>query len=380
MHFSANLRNFYTWKYKIMAAGSGRGPKFDNSKNKAFADDLKKEVNNYFTLNNINKSGGFRFMIKIPVVFGIFFVPYLLVLSGILPMWANWLMALVMGCGIASIGLVVMHDANHKNASSHNWLNRMLTYTMSFLGGSPVLWRIQHNVLHHTYTNIEHFDEDILTIPLLRFSPHSELKKVHRFQDLYAWFFYSLLTFSWAGHDDFIQLVRYNKRNLLQSQKTNFTKELWGIIFTKMFYYSYLIVIPLLVTDLHWWQILIGYMSLHIVAGLALSLIFQAAHVNEEAQYEDGSALLIEENWLVHQLNNTRNFAVRSRWFTWIVGGLNHQVEHHLFPNISHVHYPRISRIIKKVARRHDIPYYEAGSLFTAVRDHFLFLRQLGRA
>lgn len=358
---------------------SVRGPKFKNSLNKDFADQLKLEVNEYFSASGKSKSGGIRFLIKVPVVFGIFFIPYFFILFGGLSLWMNFLLALVMGCGIATIGLVVMHDANHKNASSHHWLNRILMYSMSFLGGSPVLWRIQHNVLHHTYTNIEHHDEDIHTISLLRFSPHTPLKRIHRFQHLYACFFYSLLTLSWAGHDDFLQLKRYRDKNLLQSQKAKYKQEVWGIFFTKVVYYSYIVLIPFLVTDMHWWQIAIGFVSLHVVAGLFLSLIFQAAHVNPDSQFDDGKALLIEENWLVYQLNNTKNFGVRSRWFTWIVGGLNHQIEHHLFPNVSHVHYPKLATIVKRVANTHQIPYYESRTLFGAIKDHFVFLKELGR-
>lgn len=355
-------------------------PKFNNSRHKEFADALKQEVNSYFSSRGINKSGGYKFLLKVPVVLGLYLVPYFIILFADLNWVSNLFLALLMGIGMTATGLVVMHDANHKNASSFDWLNKPLTYSLNLFGGSPVLWRIQHNVLHHTYTNVEHFDEDIHNISLLRFSPNAKLKWIHRYQHLYAWFFYSLLTINWTGHDDYIQLKRYHKQDLLKSQKASYWREVVGITLTKILYHVYLILIPILITDIPWWQIIIGYVAMHMVAGLLLSLIFQAAHVTSTSEYLETENLQIEENWLVHQLKNTRNFGAGSRIFTWFVGGLNHQVEHHLFPNISHVHYSRIAKIVKQVAAKYEIPYYEARTFVGAVRDHFLFLRQLGRA
>ena len=355
-------------------------PRFSNEKNKAFAQDLKTAINTYFETQQIKRSGGIKFLLKIPVVLAIYLIPYSLILFGNYALYTQWFFALIMGIGIATIGLVVMHDANHKNATSNYSLNKFLTYSMSFLGGSPVLWRIQHNVLHHTYTNIEGCDEDLDAISLLRFSPNSAHKKIHRFQHIYAWFFYSLLTISWAGHDDYIQLKRYNKMGLLKSQNTTYTKEVWGITLTKLSYFGYLVIIPIIFTNLHWWQVIIGFVSMHLVAGLLLSLIFQAAHVTPTAEFLDKTHIEIEENNLVHQLQTTKNFAMKSRWFTWIVGGLNYQVEHHLFPHISHVHYRKLAPIVQQITTKHNIPYQQAKTFSLAVKAHFIFLKKLGKA
>jgi len=363
----------------IQSEGIFTPPKFIGNNNKAFANALKTAVNNYFLKGEIKKSGGSKFLLKIPVVFSIYLVPYFIILFSNPTTQGAWLLCLLMGIGMSCIGLVVMHDANHHNATSHTWLNKLLTYSMTILGGSPVLWRIQHNVLHHTYTNIEHFDEDLDAIGLLRFSPNSKHKSVHRFQHIYAWFFYSLLTLNWAGHDDYIQLKRYAKMDLLKGQKTTYWKEVGGITLTKISYFSYLIVIPLLLTDFSWWQILIGFVSMHMVAGLILSLIFQAAHVTDTSEFLPKTNLEIEENWLVHQLKTSKNFGVKSKWFTWIIGGLNHQIEHHLFPNVSHVHYGALSSIVKTVASEHNIAYYETKTFAGAVKEHFSFLKLLGK-
>ena len=354
-------------------------PRFVGNNNKAFATALKTAVNNYFVNQHIKKSGGTKFLLKIPVVFGLYLTPYFFILLSNPTTLVAWILCILMGLGMASIGLVVMHDANHHNATNNPKLNKLLTYSMTILGGSPVLWRIQHNVLHHTYTNIEHYDEDLDAIGLLRFSPNSKYKPVHRFQHIYAWFFYSLLTINWAGHDDYIQLKRYAKMDLLKGQKTNYWKEVGGITLTKLLYFSYLIGLPLLFTEFTWWQVLLGFLSMHMVAGLILSLIFQAAHVTDTSEFLPKTNLEIEENWLVHQLKTSKNFGVKSKWFTWIIGGLNHQIEHHLFPNISHVHYSAIAGIVKEVAAEHKVSYFETKTFFGAVKEHFTFLRSLGK-
>ncbi len=355
-------------------------PKFSNNQNKAFAQALKKEVNDYFTANAIPKHGGNKFLVKLPVMFALYLAPFVCILLGEFSFAVNLCLWTLMGFGMAAIGLAIMHDANHKNACKNQGLNKLLSYSISFLGGSPVLWRIQHNVLHHTYTNIEQLDEDLSAIGLLRFSPNDKLKKVHKYQHWYAWLFYSLLTINWAGHDDYLQLKRYRDMGLLSSQKTTYIKEVWGITLTKLLYYGYLIALPIAVTPFAWWQIVIGFVLMHMVAGLLLSVIFQSAHVTTSSYFPKNNELVVEENWFVHQLKTTKNFAMKCRPLTWFIGGLNHQIEHHLFPNISHVHYAKLAPIVKQVATAHNVPYYESRTFFGAVKDHYLFLKQLGKS
>lgn len=354
-------------------------PKFCPTRNRAFAKQLKQEVNEYFQSTGKKKTGESAFFIKVPVVFALYLAPYFVLLFLPVNVVTGWLLCMCMGLGMAAIGLVVMHDANHHNATDIKWLNKALSYSMTLLGGSPVLWRIQHNVLHHTYTNIAHHDEDLHAISLLRFTPCTPHRKAHQFQHLYAAIFYSLLTINWAGYDDYLQLKRYRNKGLLTSQKANYTQEVFGITFTKLFYFGYLIAAPMLFTDFAWWQVLLGFLTMHLTAGLLLSLIFQSAHVTDTAKFLAEDNRSIEQNWLVHQLETTRNFGINSAWFTWITGGLNHQIEHHLFPNVSHVHYAAISPIVKRVAAEFAIPYQESTSFYTAVKSHFSFLKQLGK-
>lgn len=250
---------------------------------------------------------------------------------------------------------------------------------MNIIGANANVWKIQHNVLHHTYTNIDNADDDIHTPSILRFSPHQKRKWIHRFQHIYVWFFYGISMFSWVTIKDFAQLFRYKKRGLIQ-EKSKFRKELVQITVWKLFYYSYILVLPILLLPVSPWFILFCFFSMLFVTGILLSIIFQTAHVMPSSDYplpnKDG---LIENNWAVHQLATTTNFAPKNKVFSWLIGGLNYQVEHHLFSNICHVHYRDISRIVAETAKEYKVPYNLQRSFASAVKNHVKMLRQLGR-
>ncbi len=284
------------------------------------------------------------------------------------------------GIGMAGIGMCIMHDANHGAYSKYPRLNKILGYTMNLIGANANNWKIQHNVLHHTYTNIAEVDEDLNTPSLLRFAPSKDYRKIHRFQHLYAWFFYGILSLNWVTFKDFKQMRRYRTMGLLNKGKSN-TKNLIDLLIWKLIYYSYIIVIPLIVLPTPWWLVVLGFVSLHFVTGSVLSIIFQAAHVMPDIQFplpnEEGN---IDNNWTVHQLLTTTNFASKSKVFSWMIGGLNYQVEHHLFSNICHVHYPRISKIVAETAKEYGVPYNMEGSFVRVIGKHIQLLKDLGRS
>jgi linoleoyl-CoA desaturase len=203
---------------------------------------------------------------------------------------------------------------------------------------------------------------------------------VHRFQHIYAWLLYGLMTIIWMTAKDFVRIVRYQRSGLAMKQKANMTLEWSILIITKIFYVSYIFVIPLVLTSIAWWQILIGLFIMHYLTGFILAVIFQPAHVIEGTEFplpdEENS---LETNWAVHQLLTTTNFGNRSRWFSWYVGGLNFQIEHHLFPTICHVHYRKISSIVQQTANEFGLPYKSVKTFVGALAGHARLLKQLGQ-
>jgi len=353
--------------------------RFKNPSQSEFVKTLRKRVDNYFKEKDIPKTGGLKFKIKAVAMLAIYTAPYFVLLSGVVTSsFIQWGLCLMMGLGMAGIGFGVMHDANHGSASRKKWLNKFLGFSINFLGGNINNWKAQHNIMHHSFTNIDGHDEDINPGDVLRFSPHAEKKKRHKYQHVYAWFMYCLMTLSWTFSKDFGDVIRYEKMGLLKQLKTTLKKEMTLIIATRIIYFIYMIAVPLMIMDIAWYQLIVGFLTVHFVAGFSLAAIFQLAHVMEELEYPVPTEGSVLNQWAVHQLNTTLNFAGKHKVLSWFVGGLNYQVEHHLFPNISHVHYPKIAPIVERTAREFNIPYHNVPSLRGALAMHTKMLYKLG--
>jgi linoleoyl-CoA desaturase len=354
--------------------------KFSRSNQAEFIHDLRKRVKDYFETNEISTYGNAKMVVKTIVMFLLYFGPYALMLSGVITnVWIVLLMWAIMGIGMSGIGLSVMHDANHGAYSKNKHVNKYMGYVMNIIGASAFNWKVQHNVLHHSFTNIDGMDEDIDPGKLMRLSPHAPLLKVHKLQHIYGWVLYGLMTFLWLTTKDFKQLYRYKQLGLLKAQKRTYTGVLIETIVSKIVYYTYALVLPLVLIPAPVWVILLGFFIMHFITGLSLGLIFQPAHVMPTADYPmpDDTGNL-ETNWAVHQLFTTTNFAPKSKLFSWYVGGLNFQIEHHLFPNICHVHYKKISKIVKATTKEYGLPYNSEKRFVDAIASHARMLKSLG--
>ena len=286
---------------------------------------------------------------------------------------------LISGLGMAGIGMGIMHDALHGSYSKNKKVNNILGYSINLIGANASIWKIQHNVLHHTYTNIDHADEDINVPLLLRLSPNQKRYKIHRFQHFYVWFLYGLMTLSWVTIKDFIQIGKFKKMGFFD-KKNEFSIELTKAIVWKLIYYSFALVLPIIMAPMAWYIVVFAFLGMHFITGNIITIIFQTAHVMPGSEFpqpnEEG---IIANNWTIHQLATTSNYSPKNKFFSWFVGGLNYQVEHHLFPNICHVHYRKLSRIVSETAKEYGIPYRIEKTFISAVWSHLMLLRQLGR-
>jgi len=307
------------------------------------------------------------------------FTPLIIVNTGLVssPM-VLFLLYGTSGLGMAGMGMGIMHDANHGSYAKSRRLNKYLAYSMNLIGGNATVWKIQHNVLHHTYTNIDMVDEDIGTPFFLRFSPHAKRHWLHRFQHLYVWFFYGLSTLSWVVFKDFTRLGHYQKMGFFKG-KNEFRTETLKLAAWKLLYFSYTLALPLIVVPLAPWIIILAFVAMHFVSGVSLSIVFQTAHVmpSNEFPLPDKSGL-IANDWAIHQMATTGNYSPRSRFFSWLIGGLNYQIEHHLLPNVCHIHYKKLSHIVAETAQEYGLPYNSKKTFLAAIRDHIKMLRRLG--
>ncbi len=345
-----------------------------------FFSTLQARVQDYFKQNNISRYGDARMVIKTIVMLLMYFGPYFLMLSGVITSnWLQFALWCLMGFGMAGIGLSVMHDAVHGAYSKNRKVNKFVGNVMHLLGGSTTNWILQHNILHHTFTNVDGVDEDINPGNYMRFSPHQKRYPAHKLQHLYAWPLYGLMTILWITTKDFKQIIRYKKNGLIKQMKRSYSSLFAELLTMKVFYYVYALVIPLLFFPAPWYLTILFFFVMHFIAGLTLAAIFQSAHVMPTSEYplpDDKGNL--ENNWAIHQMLTTANFAPNNRLLSWYVGGLNYQIEHHLFPNICHIHYRSISRIVEKTAREFGLPYISQPTFFKALREHARMLYRLG--
>ena len=317
---------------------------------------------------------------KTITMLALFFLPLIIVNMGIVrsPLI---LIALFMlsGLGQAGIGMGIMHDANHGSYSKNRKVNKYMSYTMNLIGANATVWKIQHNVLHHTYTNINDADDDINVPFFLRFSPHAKRYWLHKFQHLYVWIFYGISTISWVTVKDFIRINRYRKMGFF-NDKSEFRREIVKAAGWKLLYYSYTLVLPMFTVSMAPWIVILAFICMHFITGLFISIVFQTAHIMPSTEFPlpDKNGL-IANDWSIHQLATTSNYSPRSRFFSWLIGGLNYQIEHHLLPNICHVHYRKISHIIADTANEFGIPYNTKKTFVDAIMDHIKMLRQLGK-
>jgi len=354
--------------------------KFNIKNQPEFFREVVKRVNAHFKINKRSKHANFSMVAKTIFMCALYFVPFVLIISNVVTSVAgNMFMWFLMGLGMSGIGLAVMHDANHGSYSRNKRVNHAIGLIINFVGGYHINWKIQHNVLHHSFTNIEGLDDDISKTGALRLSPHQDKKRRYRFQAFYAPILYSILSLYWFLGKDIVQTIKYGKENLVQEQGISLRRAAVEIFFMKMGYLFLFVVLPIALSSIAWWQTLLGFLLMHAVCGQILALIFQCAHVLEETDFflPDGSGSM-ENSWAIHQMRTTANFANDSKFFSWFVGGLNYQIEHHLFPNICHVHYRDIAVIVKSTAAEFNVPYNQHRTFYGALRSHFKVLNSLG--
>ncbi len=351
----------------------------DNKSQKAFVIALRQNVNAYFKDNAISTKGNLTLALQTIVMISCYIVPFIVIMALPVNGWLVLLLMVIMGIGAAGIGMCVMHDAVHGSYSSKDWVNKLMGSTMYLLGSNVFNWKVQHNILHHAYTNIDGYDEDIGAKGPIRLSEYAPLKKIHKYQYIHAFLFYGLMTIS-KLIKDFSQLVKYNKEGIILKHRINPMLEYTKLITVKLVYLFVFIGLPILFTSFTWWQVLFGFFIMHWTTGCILSTIFQMAHVVEgtEQLLPDNNGVIHCE-WAVHELRTTSDFARQNLFLNWYVGGLNFQIEHHLFPNISHVHYRKISPIVERTAKEFGIHYNLKESFVKAFGSHIRRLEALGK-
>jgi linoleoyl-CoA desaturase len=340
---------------------------------------VKRRASAYFEASGRSPRGGAAMRVKTAIILAWFAASYALLLrfGGASP-WVAVGLTVSLAFAVGGIGFAVMHDANHgAYARSPRW-NRAVGFTLDFVGASSYLWRFKHNVHHHTYANIDGMDADIDAGPFVRLARSQRLRAFHRYQHLYAWLLYGVLALKWWFVDDIADLARGRIGQLPFPRPRG--GELVGVVAGKVVFVGWAAIVPLLVYRSAWAVALLLLGSG--ILGVVLSTVFQLAHTVPEAAFHAtvaGEDRKMSTGWAEHQVRATTDFAPSNRPLGWYVGGLNFQVEHHLLPDVCHLHYPALAGLVAAACAEHGVPYHSRPTLRAAIGAHYRFLRALGR-
>jgi len=337
--------------------------------------ELSKEVNHFFKETNQSKAGDDRLHRKAMIIAAMYVGSYLAIYA--LPGAWQLLAWALHGVATALVGYNIMHDGAHESFSSSRRTNRLMALTFNLIGSNRYYWAQKHNRSHHAFTNVDEADEDIDAMGLFRMSPHQPHRKFHRYQHYYVWFLYLITTLFWFFALDFKAYTRQKIAARDYSQRMKFADhvEFWA---SKAIYLTLYLLLPAAAFGAE--ITLAGFLLMHAFLGFLFAVVFQLAHVVDKAEFPRPDAQgSMPDEWAVHQMRTTVDFATDSRFLTWALGGLNFQAEHHLFPRISHVHYPDLHPLVEKKAQELGYELRSYPTMWAALVGHYRHMKAMAQ-
>jgi linoleoyl-CoA desaturase len=361
---------------RINANESAADRRLTFARDNSFQVELRKRVDEYFRRSGRRQRDCPTMYLKTGIVLAIFATLYLLLVLVAATWWQAVPLAILLGLSMAAIGFNIEHDGSHHAYSNYAWINRLTAMTMDLIGASSYVWHWKHVVVHHTYVNITGHDADIDVGVFGRLTPHQQRFRFHRWQHFYLWPLYGLNVIKWHLYDDFRDVIlgRVGSQRMPRPKRW----ELVSFISAKALFLAMAFGAPFLLHRI--WVVFLFYSVTVTVAGVVVSVVFQLAHCVEEAEFPmpQPDSRSLENAWALHQVETTVDFARRSRIESWLLGGLNFQIEHHLFPRVCHVNYPAISKLVEETCREFGVKYREHVSFRAGLVSHFRWLRRMG--
>jgi linoleoyl-CoA desaturase len=352
------------------------GERLKFSGDNSFHRELRRRVDAEFKRTGTRQRDSAQMYLKTTIILVTFAFAYVALVFFAVTWWQALPLSLVLGTAMAGIGFNIMHDGGHQAYSEHRWINRLMALALDLVGGSSYIWQWKHARFHHTWVNVAGHDSDIDLGVLGRLSPQQPRRPWHRWQHLYLWPLYGVTAIRWHLFGDFRDMIT----GTVGARPFDRPKgwDLAGFVIGKLVFFTLALGLPLIFHSIG--AVLLFYSLVSAVAGILLALVFQMAHVVEEAAFPvpDETGHQIDTPWAIHQLETTVNFACGNRVLSWLIGGLNFQVEHHLFPRISHVHYPLVARVVEATCREYGVTYREHRTFGAGIASHYRLLRRLG--
>ena len=363
----------------IKATTSAKRVRFKgNPRKKEFIKELRSRVRDYFAENEISQYANREMYIKSVLIMMAWMGTWAWIMSDTLSnnVFAFFMVYLLLGFVHILIAFNIMHDATHDAYSSSKKVNKILGYSMDFVGGNQYLFRRMHGA-HHGYVNIHGIDVTLETHGLFRFTPDEPWLPKHKYQHFYTFGLYALAMLQWVTLKDFKWF--FGESHIGNQKNIKHPRSEYLILFIgKTIFYSLTLFLPMFFLSLPWYTVLAAWVFMHILPGLTFALIFQVTHVYEGTTYplpdEDGN---IDNNYALHVLETTADFSRHNRIGSWLMGGINIHVIHHIFPHVCHVHYPALTKILKEVCDEFGIEYQENPNLWVALKKHYQILKHL---
>jgi linoleoyl-CoA desaturase len=350
--------------------------RFGKPLNSPFYTEVKAKMNDYFKVKGCSQKANGRMLLKIVIIGFLFAGSYFLLLSNLLSERLMLGVALLFGVSQVLIAFNIAHDASHGALFKNQKLNRIFSYCFNLIGVNRYIWDIKHNVSHHSFTNIPGYDMDIEQIKIARLVENAELRWFHRYQHVYVPLLYPFASLYMVFIKDFQMFMTKKYGN--NHYEGHSSREYLILFFSKLFYFTYALLLPMIFIKLVWWKILAGFFLMHFVVGTFLAIILFPVHALDDSPFpepaENGE---IDNSWAVHQVETSTNFGVDNQLLFWLSGGLNTHVVHHLFPSICHIHYYDLTKIIREVALKHNVPFRD-NSIFKALSSHLALLKMMG--
>lgn len=283
----------------------------------------------------------------------------------------KWYLTAPLGLLFAWMGMNIQHDANHGAISRNPAVNRFFGLAQNWIGGSAIEWIHQHVVHHHIYPNDVEQDPDIVGNDILRLNPMKAMHSVQHFQHIYVFILFTFFSFAYyAGV--FVHLLtgwHFSDMSKLIHKELLF-EECTMVFFMARWFVMPQFFAPGIFT-------LLNTLPLVVVGGYYLAFFFLISHnFDGVTMHEKDQNTSTEKSFLHRQVVTAAN--VGGGWLCFFNGGLNYQIEHHLFPRVQHTHYPLIAPIVKKFCAKKNIPYIHFPTLGGNVAATVKHLYRLG--
>jgi linoleoyl-CoA desaturase len=317
---------------------------------------------------------------KAVVIVGMWAVSYYGLVFAPLSFVGRVVCALVLVVACVAVATSIMHDGNHGSFSASKRVNKAAGYSSDLLGASSFLWRFKHNHLHHGNTNVVGFDTDIDQAPFARLAPQQPWHPWQRYQHIYMWGLYGFLTLQWFLLSDLTTIVTGRQAGHALPVTLR-RRDVVTIALGKVIHATWALVIPMLFFP--WWTVLLFYVSCSWLVGFILANFFQLAHCVDVAEMATPDTPRRGHDFVLHQLRTTVDIHLSTfglgRVTSWLMGGLDYQIEHHLAPKLPHTLYPTLAPKLAAACSARGIEHRRHRSFPAAIRSHERWLRRMGR-